>query len=71
MTESTPVADLTYELAFDELETIVASLEDGERPLEESIDLYARGQALVKHCSELLENAELKVQQLDPENGTS
>jgi exodeoxyribonuclease VII small subunit len=65
MSEATPVTDLSYESAFAELETIVASLEAGERPLEDSIALYARGQALIQHCSSLLEKAELQVQQLD------
>jgi hypothetical protein len=37
---------LSYEAAFAELETIVAALESGERPLEESMTLFARGQAL-------------------------
>jgi len=62
--EPKPIEALTYEEAFDELETIVAALESGERPLEESINLFERGQALNKRCTELLEKAELKVQAL-------
>ena len=56
-----PVEDLTYEEAFAELETIVNALEGEQNPLEESISLFERGQALVKRCSTLLEGAELKV----------
>ena len=38
---------------------------EGERnPLEEAMSLFERGQALIKHCSELLERAELKVREL-------
>jgi exodeoxyribonuclease VII small subunit len=59
-----PVEELNYEAAFSELESIVDSLENEQRPLEESMALYERGQALVKRCSELLEKAELKVRQL-------
>jgi exodeoxyribonuclease VII small subunit len=61
-----PVKDLTYEEALAELEGIVAALEgDASRnPLEDSIKLFERGQALVARCSELLESAELKVRQL-------
>lgn len=59
-----PVESLTYEEAMAELETIVASLEDGNQKLEESMALFERGQALMKRCAELLEAAELKVRQL-------
>ena len=61
---------LTYEEAFAELETIVAALESGERPLEESMALFERGQGLTKHCAELLDKAELKVQALVGESLT-
>ena len=56
--------DLTYEDAFAELESIVEALESEQRPLNEAIALYERGQALSKHCAALLEKAELKVHQL-------
>jgi exodeoxyribonuclease VII small subunit len=56
--------DLTYEEAFTELEAVVEALESEQRPLNESIALYERGQALAKYCATLLEKAELKVRQL-------
>ncbi len=56
--------DLTYEEAFAELESVVAALESEQRPLNEAIALYERGQTLAKHCAALLEKAELKVRQL-------
>jgi exodeoxyribonuclease VII small subunit len=62
--EPKPIDALTYEEAFAELETIMAALESGERPLEESMTLFERGQALTKRCAELLDKAELKVQTL-------
>ena len=58
------IEGLTYETAFKELEEIVAALEAGGNPLEESLNLYERGQALAAHCATLLEKAELKVRQL-------
>lgn len=58
------IEDLTYEEALAELETIVASLEEGEQKLEESMTLFERGQLLMKRCAALLEAAELKVRQL-------
>ncbi len=63
-TSSKPVEELTYEAALAELETIVSELENNQKPLEEAMSLYERGQALVKRCAELLNKAELRVKQL-------
>jgi exodeoxyribonuclease VII small subunit len=59
-----PVDQMTYEAAFAELQTIIAALEGEQRSLDEATSLYERGQALVKRCGELLDQAELKVRQL-------
>jgi exodeoxyribonuclease VII small subunit len=59
-----PVEELSYEQALAELETIVASLEANKLPLDESMSLYERAQALTRHCVELLDKAELRVKQL-------
>ena len=58
------VEELTYEDALAELEEIVSALEGEQNPLEESIKLFERGQALAAHCGVLLEAAELKVKQV-------
>jgi len=59
-----PVEELTYEDALAELEEIVSALEGEQNPLEESLKLFERGQALAAHCGVLLEAAELKVKQV-------
>lgn len=59
-----PVEQLTYEAAFAELQTIIEALEGEQGSLDEATSLYERGQLLVKRCSELLDQAELKVKQL-------
>ncbi len=59
-----PVEELTYEEAFAELENIVSILENEQNPLEESLSLFERGQALARRCDGLLESAELKVRKL-------
>ncbi|HSQ16220.1 MAG TPA: exodeoxyribonuclease VII small subunit [Anaerolineales bacterium] len=59
-----PVENLTYEQALAELEDLVAALEAEHQTLTEALALYARGQALAQHCAALLDQAELKVQQL-------
>jgi exodeoxyribonuclease VII small subunit len=62
--ENKPIGELSYEQAVVELEAIVTALEKGEKPLQESMALFERGQALTKHCTDLLEKAELKVRTL-------
>lgn len=59
-----PIDQLTYEAAFAELQTIIEALEGEQRSLDDATSLYERGQSLVKRCSELLDQAELKVKQL-------
>ena len=59
-----PVEELTYEEALVELEGIVESLEGEQSPLEDSMKLFERGQALAAHCGAYLESAQLKVQKL-------
>jgi exodeoxyribonuclease VII small subunit len=63
--ETTQIESLTYEQAFAELEKVVSSLEEGQASLDESVELFQRGQALAKHCAALLEQARLKVTALE------
>ena len=67
MAKKEPVDQLRFEEAFEELAALVEQLEGGEQPLEESLALFERGQALAAHCSQLLEQAELKLRQLAPD----
>jgi len=55
------VAGLSYEQARDELVDLVARLENGQVGLEESMDLWARGEALAAHCATWLDAAEARV----------
>ena len=67
MTKSTsPLSDLSYEQAFSELEAIVATLENEQKSLVESLQLYERGQLLVQYGAALLDQADLRIQQLNP-----
>ena len=70
-TSEISVEGLTYEEALAELESIVEALEGDRNPLEDSMKLFERGQALVTHCGALLEAAQLKVQKLVGETITS
>lgn len=55
---------MSFEKALAELETIVARLEKGDVPLEESISIYERGEALKTRCDALLKSAEEKVEKI-------
>jgi exodeoxyribonuclease VII small subunit len=58
------VAEMTFEKALKELESIVGRLERGDVELEESIAIYERGEALKNHCDRLLKQAEARVEKL-------
>jgi len=55
---------LTFEQALERLENIVSEMEEGEVPLEKSIDKYAEGIELIKQCRKILTTAEKKIQVL-------
>jgi exodeoxyribonuclease VII small subunit len=61
------VAELNYEAAFAELETIVTALESEQPSLQDAMQLFERGQALAQRCAALLDQAELRVRQLTGE----
>lgn len=62
--EFTPLDDLSYEAALKELEELVSLLETGENDLQSTLVYFERGQALAAHCLSLLDQAELKVEQI-------
>ena len=59
-----PVDQLSYEQAFTELQTVVGELESEDLSLDEALALFERGQELTRHCIKLLDQTELKVQQI-------
>ncbi|TIW26570.1 MAG: exodeoxyribonuclease VII small subunit [Mesorhizobium sp.] len=56
------VKAMSFEQALDALEKIVDDLERGDVPLDQSIRIYERGEALKAHCDRLLKAAEDKVE---------
>lgn len=60
---------LSFEEAFRELEVTVQQLEEGDLLLEQAISLYERGMRLAQHCSDALDAAELRVQELASRDG--
>jgi exodeoxyribonuclease VII small subunit len=63
------VGGLSFEAALKQLEEIVTKLERGDVPLEESIAIYERGEALKKHCEALLARAEERVEKIRSQEG--
>lgn len=70
-TDPNSVADVdsaaapSFESALRELEGIVAAMEAGQLPLQDALDSYKRGVALLRQCQETLAAAEQQVQMLD------
>ena len=62
-----PETTLTFERALEELEAIVARMEDGKLPLEESLAAYQRGAELVKVCAAKLDAAQARIAILEGE----
>ena len=62
MSDETPVAELGYEQARDELAVVVKLLEQGGIDLDESLNLWERGEALSKRCEEHLAGARERIE---------
>ncbi len=58
------LADVSFEAALEELESLVEKMETGELSLEDSLAAFERGVKLTRHCQSSLKAAELKVKVL-------
>jgi exodeoxyribonuclease VII small subunit len=54
----------SFEGAIKELTEIVHKIESGETPLQDSLEQYERGMALIKHCREILKKAEKRIEKI-------
>jgi exodeoxyribonuclease VII small subunit len=59
-----PPAEIPFEAALDQLETIVRKLEEGELPLDESLRMFEEGVRLARLCSGKLDAAERRIEVL-------
>jgi exodeoxyribonuclease VII small subunit len=64
MNDTPELAALSFEDALRQLETIVARLESGDAALDESIDLYTRGDALRAQCEKRLKDAQARIEKI-------
>ena len=58
------IAEMSFEDALRALEDVVRKLESGEAKLDESIDLYERGEALRGHCQKRLDAAQARIEKI-------
>ena len=58
------IVAMTFEDALRALEDVVRKLESGEVPLDDSITLYERGEALRKHCQARLDAASARIERI-------
>jgi exodeoxyribonuclease VII small subunit len=61
---SADISALSFEDALRALEDVVRRLESGEVPLDDSITLYERGEALRKHCQTRLDAAQARIEKI-------
>jgi exodeoxyribonuclease VII small subunit len=65
MAETAPdIPAMNFEDALRALEDVVRQLESGDVPLDDSINLYARGEALRKHCQARLDAASARIERI-------
>ncbi len=55
---------LSFEEAFERLETTLVALQSGKMPLDQALQYYQEGVQLAQYCNDLLQKAELSIQQL-------
>ena len=62
---------LTFEESMERLDEIVSILEENDRPLDETIDLFEEGLKLVKSCDAKLKDFETRINDIIQKNGGS
>lgn len=62
--QNNDISKLNFEEAIKKLTGIVEKIEQGKIPLEDSIEEYEQGMALIKHCRGILEKAEKRIEKI-------
>ena len=58
------ISKLSFEEAIKQLSSIVSRIEQGQIPLQRSLEEYEKGMALIKHCREILGKAEQRIEKI-------
>jgi exodeoxyribonuclease VII small subunit len=59
---------LSFEQAIDQLNQIVSRIEQGQVPLQESLDQYEKGMKLIQYCRGILQDAEKRIEEIATQN---
>jgi exodeoxyribonuclease VII small subunit len=66
----TDVDKMIFEEAIKELTNIVSKIEQGQIPLQDSLEQYEKGMALIKQCRTILQKAEERIEKITKEQET-
>jgi len=58
------LGELSFEESIKELTDIVGKIEQGEIPLQDSLEQYEKGMALIKQCRTILQKAEKRIEKI-------
>jgi exodeoxyribonuclease VII small subunit len=61
---ATPVQELSFDQALEQLEAAARQLESGDVPLEQALTVYERAVALFRHCNRRLQDVEQRLELL-------
>ena len=67
--QKTGISKLNFEQAIKELTDIVGKIEQGQIPLQDSLQQYERGMALIKHCKDILKGYKMLYAELNVDKG--
>lgn len=62
--KKTDVDKMSFEEAIKELTNIVSKIEQGQIPLQDSLQQYEKGMDLIKHCRAILQKAEMRIEKI-------
>ena len=62
--QNNEISKLGFEEAIKQLGSIVSRIEQGQIPLQRSLEEYEKGMALIKHCREILGKAEERIEKI-------
>ncbi len=64
------IGKMSFEEAIKELTDIVSKIEQGKIPLQDSLEQYEKGMVLIKHCKDILEKAEKRIERISKEENS-
>lgn len=67
-TKKNDIGKMSFEEAIKTLTEIVGKIEQGEIPLQDSLEQYEQGMSLIKHCRGILQKAENRIEKIAAES---